>query len=68
MRLVVSARDRDRAGTIMPGGQSGDRWSTHYDDQLADFLAGRLKRTPVSRERLQVVVRERWLPPPGQVR
>ncbi len=50
MRFVVSARDRDRAGTILPGGQSGDRLSPHYDDQLPLFLEGRLKPAPVSRE------------------
>jgi penicillin amidase len=68
MRLVVSARNRDRAGTIMPGGQSGNRWSPHYDDQLVDFLAGRLKGAPVSRQCVRVILRERWLPPAGQLR
>jgi penicillin amidase len=63
MRLVLSARDPDAAGCILPGGQSGDRLSPHYDDQLADFLAGRLKPMVSSRARIEVAVREVLLPP-----
>jgi penicillin amidase len=62
MRMVVSARDRDQAGTIMPGGNSGDRLSSHYDDQLSEFLAGRLKPAPVSRDRVSVAFRETLAP------
>jgi penicillin amidase len=46
MRLVMSARPRSEAASILPGGQSGDRMSVHYDDQFPDFLAGRLKPAP----------------------
>jgi acyl-homoserine lactone acylase PvdQ len=46
MRMVVSARDLDHAATILPGGQSGDPLSRHYDDQFADFIAGRFKAAP----------------------
>ncbi len=46
MRMVVNARNLSQAATILPGGQSGDRLSVHYDDQFADFLAGRLKPAP----------------------
>jgi penicillin amidase len=46
MRMVASACDVGRAATILPGGQSGDRLSKHYDDQFADFLSGRFKPAP----------------------
>ncbi len=62
MRMVVSARDRDVGGSILPGGQSGDRLSRHYDDQLLDFLAGRLKPVTCTRERLAVARRELLVP------
>src|SRR5207247_5678321 len=42
MRMVVSARDLDSGWTILPGGQSGDRMSRHYDDQFRAWLWGRL--------------------------
>ncbi len=62
MRMVVNAKERDQAGTILPGGQSGDRLSPHYDDQLRLFLAGRLKPACVSEDRLAVAAREEWWP------
>jgi penicillin amidase len=46
MRLVMSARPHSEAASILPGGQSGDRMSVHYDDQFPEFLAGRLKPAP----------------------
>ncbi|HET6346056.1 MAG TPA: penicillin acylase family protein, partial [Myxococcota bacterium] len=47
VRFVASARDHDQALSILPGGQSGRRFSAHYDDQLAEYLAGRLKPAPM---------------------
>jgi penicillin amidase len=46
MRMVMNAAKPNEALTILPGGQSGDRLSVHYDDQFADFLAGRMKPAP----------------------
>ncbi len=46
MRMVMNAAQPNQAATILPGGQSGDRLSPHYDDQFADFLAGRMKPAP----------------------
>ncbi|OGQ91584.1 MAG: hypothetical protein A2289_22475 [Deltaproteobacteria bacterium RIFOXYA12_FULL_58_15] len=62
MRFVASARNRDAAGTILPAGQSGDRLSQHYDDQLRDFLAGRLKPAPVNRELIDAQRTEKLVP------
>jgi hypothetical protein len=60
LRFAVNARDRDQARSVLPGGQSGDRLSPHYADQLPLFMAGQTKPTPVSRERLRVQQREIW--------
>jgi penicillin G amidase len=62
MRIVASAKDRDRAGTVMPGGQSGNRLSSHYDDQLSLFLSGRLKPASISKELIAVASREELWP------
>ncbi len=64
MRMVASARDRDRAWTVVPGGNSGVRASNHYDDQLGLFLAGRSKAAPMSRDAIDVARAERLLPHP----
>lgn len=40
-RMVVPPRDT--ASGVIPGGNSGDYFSPHYDDQLADWAAGRYR-------------------------
>jgi penicillin amidase len=62
MRFIAAARNRDQAGTVLPGGQSGSRLSPHYDDQLPLFLKGRLKPAPVSRDKIEVALVERLVP------
>lgn len=62
LRMVVSAKQRDRAATIVPGGHSGDPLARHYDDQLPLFLADELKPAPVLRTSIDVTAREAWWP------
>jgi penicillin G amidase len=62
LRMVVSTGDPDAAGTVLPGGQAGERLSLHYDDQLPLFLAGRLKAAPLSQPRGKGLRQERWTP------
>ncbi len=40
MRMAVDLGDLESSRWVLPGGQSGDPASPHYDDQLAVFLAG----------------------------
>jgi acyl-homoserine lactone acylase PvdQ len=39
---VAELAQPPRVFAVMPGGQAGHPSSPHYDDQLADWLAGRL--------------------------
>ncbi|HEX9799385.1 MAG TPA: penicillin acylase family protein [Thermoanaerobaculia bacterium] len=43
MRFATDAADPESTLAILPGGQSGHPFDRHYDDQLADFLAGRAR-------------------------
>lgn len=40
LRMAVDLGDLEASRWVLPGGQSGDPSSRHYDDQLAVFLAG----------------------------
>jgi penicillin amidase len=42
MRWIADLGDGDRSLAILPGGQSGHPFDPHFDDQLADYVAGRL--------------------------
>jgi len=42
MRWVADAEDPDRSLAVLPGGQSGHPFDAHYDDQLEEYLAGRM--------------------------
>lgn len=64
MRMVMSARDLDRGATILPGGQSGNPLSRHYDDQFADFLSGRFKPAPFHQPHGRPESRENFWPCP----
>jgi len=41
MRFVTDAARPDESRSVLPGGQSGHPFDVHYDDQIADYLAGR---------------------------
>jgi penicillin amidase len=43
MRFVTDAADPEATLAALPGGQSGHPGDPHYDDQIADFLAGRAR-------------------------
>ena len=64
MRLVTDAADPDRTLTVMPGGQSGHPGDAHYDDQIADYLANRMRPFPWSEAAIEAatVARLRLLP------
>jgi penicillin amidase len=40
LRMTVDVGDWDRACFVLPGGQSGNPFSPHYDDQLPLWLRG----------------------------
>ncbi len=46
MRHLTDAADPSATRTILPGGQAGHPADPHYDDQLADWLAGRTRPVP----------------------
>ncbi len=46
VRVVAELASPMRVRAIMPGGQSGHPSSPHYDDQLGDWLRGRLDALP----------------------
>ncbi|MCE9594187.1 MAG: penicillin acylase family protein [Planctomycetes bacterium] len=43
MRWIADLGDGDRALAILPGGQSGHPFDAHFDDQLANYVAGKLR-------------------------
>ncbi len=69
-RQVVELGPEVRAWTILPTGNEAHFLSPHYDDQIDDWLAGRLRPAPTSRREVEAAVerRMRLLPaarPPG---
>ena len=40
LRMVIDVGDWERCRWVLPGGQSGNPFSPHYDDQLALWLEG----------------------------
>ena len=64
MRWVVDWSQPEMAFAMLPGGQSGHPADPHYDDQVAAFLAGRLRPAPWSEEQIDAVkVRSMTLAP-----
>lgn len=55
MRWVVDWGQPDMAFAMLPGGQSGHPADPHYADQVAPFLAGRLRPAPWSEEQIESV-------------
>ncbi len=42
VRVVAEMADPMRVRAVIPGGQHGNAWSRHYDDQIGAWLAGEL--------------------------
>lgn len=59
MRWVVDWSAPDVAWSILPGGQAGHPTDPHYDDQIADYLAGRLQEAPWSEAAIERATVER---------
>ncbi len=47
-RIIADPADWDATRSVIPGGQSGQPWTRHYDDQLEDWLAVRYHPLPFS--------------------
>ena len=47
---VVEFGETVKAKTLLAGGQSGDPVSSHFDDQIEDYIAGRFKDVAYYRE------------------
>lgn len=43
LRISADCANPDRSLAILPGGQSGHPFDAHYGDQIASYLAGRLR-------------------------
>lgn len=43
MRFVADLGDGDRSLAILPGGQSGHPFDEHFDDQLDEYVAGKMR-------------------------
>ena len=50
LRMVVDVGEWDEARFVLPGGQSGNPLSPHYDDQLRYWLRGESLKMPYSDE------------------
>ena len=50
LRMVVDVGEWDEARFVLPGGQSGNPLSPHYDDQLRYWLRGESLKMPFSDE------------------
>lgn len=55
MRWIVDWSEPDKAWAVIPGGQSGHPSDSHYDDQVAMFLEGKLHEAPWSEERIDLL-------------
>jgi penicillin amidase len=58
-RQVVELGPVVRAWTILPTGNEAHFLSPHYDDQIGDWLAGRLRPAPTSRREVEAAAQRR---------
>ena len=70
LRAVIDVGDWEAARFSMPGGQSGNPLSPHYDDQLPLWLRGEGVPIPWSSDAVEAAVRQtlRLLPLDGRAR
>ena len=59
---VVEFGARVKAMAVMAGGQSGDRWSPHFADQITRYAAGQLRPVYFYPDELNGHVEERYNP------
>lgn len=59
MRFVTDAGDPAATLAIQPGGQAGHPADPHYADQVADWIAGRLRPVPWTDEAIEAATRTR---------
>ena len=64
MALLQSfqAPNIEMAMAIMAGGQSGDRWSPHFNDQIPRYAAGQLRPVYFYPDQLQGHIEESYRP------
>jgi len=48
VRFVADLGDPDNSSIVLPGGQAGQPWDPHYDDQIALYLKGGTRPLPWS--------------------
>ncbi|MGY6558126.1 MAG: penicillin acylase family protein [Nitritalea sp.] len=53
MRILLDFGDVDAALSVLPTGQSGNRFSPHYADQVKLFTEGKYRPMDMNRERIQ---------------
>lgn len=53
MRFVADVGDWDRSILVLPLGQSGRPWSSHVADQFSDWVEGKARILPFSREMIE---------------
>ncbi len=59
---VVEFGERVKAMAVMAGGQSGDKWSPHFTDQIPRYAAGQLRPVYFYPEELKGHVEQRYHP------
>ena len=68
MRFVTEVGNWDNTVLVLPVGQSGRPWSTHYSDQISSWMRLEPVRFPFSREAVEgsVAARLELLPAPAE--
>jgi penicillin amidase len=66
LRAVMDAGRWERSRFVLPGGQSGNPLSPHYDDQLGPWLRGEGLPIPWSEEEVAAAARAALVLVPGE--